>query len=403
MVVEHFFSDSISVTDSIIVDSGATTSFADAVSVTDTVVVEASRLVLVSDAVTISDTTATSAERSVLVTDTAFATDTVSLNLLTLSDALDVSDVTIVDVQAAFSDHVTIDDAVATEIQVSRTLADAVLVTDKLSPEFDKSVPDASAGPFQYHDWIDVTDSVVCDRILGADLADTLLITDDVQRGYIRRVDVSDLLAYSDTSVFDVTLGRTLTDIVTLTDYLNVNTGVIELMFSDTIALTERTRTEYIPTQEVEGVADNRDFYMPVGNTGIVFVAEIPGAWGGTGFQYSNRGIKAAMLRAGSTLAQWGLKGGAVFAFLRTAAYMNQSAVAVMLGVDLSTVQAWEADQLEIPRLCHLAISTLVCQKDQRSAPVDQELHPPESREAVGREIRVFPAVPKAVKPRVIR
>ncbi len=132
------------------------------------------------------------------------------------------------------------------------------------------------------------------------------------------------------------------------------------------------------------------DYYMPVGNTGIVFVAALQGRLQAWGPVFSQPLRQAANLRAASTLAQWGLVSGDTFAFMRSAVGLTQADVATLYGVPLLTVMNWENNVVPVPRSIWLCMSYRVCLQDGRS-PVDDLAIPQDFRP---RRIRVFPNIP---------
>ena len=139
------------------------------------------------------------------------------------------------------------------------------------------------------------------------------------------------------------------------------------------------------------------DFLMPVGSTGIVFTAAVPGrlyVWGPT---FTAAVQAAAKLRAASTLAQMGLINGATFAFLRDALQLTQTELANELGVTVTEVQDWENDVVEIPRLMWDNVSRRVGTADGRALP-SVVACPPNFRP---RKIRVFPNIPMGAQPSV--
>ncbi len=140
------------------------------------------------------------------------------------------------------------------------------------------------------------------------------------------------------------------------------------------------------------------DFRMPVGSTGIVFVAALSGVLREYGPEFSALVQQAAMRRAGSTLAWWGIIQGDTFAFLRQAAQLSQDDLADQLGVPVATLQAWEAGTVPIPREYWDSLATQVCALDGRSPPAGPALPvPPLGLRA--RTVRVFPAIPTPVTP----
>ena len=140
------------------------------------------------------------------------------------------------------------------------------------------------------------------------------------------------------------------------------------------------------------------DLIIPVGNTGITFIAAIAGLLQAWGPVFQPAAIKLANLRAASTLCQWCLISGDIFAFERAAIQLEQSDVATILGVPLLTVQQWEADKVPVPRLMWQEIAARVCKADQRYLPPELTVVvPPASFRA--RQVRIFPNVPMPPQP----
>jgi len=139
------------------------------------------------------------------------------------------------------------------------------------------------------------------------------------------------------------------------------------------------------------------DFYMPVGTTGITFVAALQGlstAAGPTIFAATDQ--DAALVRAASTLARWGIIDGQFFAFIRGALKMSQADAAAFIGgVTVADVQAWEAGTVPIPRDNWIMLADEVCRVDARPGLENLALAP--DRRA--RLIRVFPDIPQRSDP----
>jgi len=137
------------------------------------------------------------------------------------------------------------------------------------------------------------------------------------------------------------------------------------------------------------------DLLMPVGATGLIFVAAVPGRlyeWGPT---FSDPVQKAANLRAASTLVQMGLIRGESFAFLREALRLTQAEVAAMYGVPLLTVQGWENNTIEIPRNTWGCLALRVCVADGRAMLAEYAL----VMNFRPRLIRVFPNITMVSQP----
>jgi len=136
------------------------------------------------------------------------------------------------------------------------------------------------------------------------------------------------------------------------------------------------------------------DYLMPVGTTGIVFVAAIEGRLYKWGPLFEEPAKKLADLRAASTLVQMGLIRGETFAFLRNALRLSQGDIATMYDVDLATVQAWEMNLIDIPISIWGDISCRIANEDDRGALTQYALTP----DFRPRKIRVFPSIPPALQ-----
>lgn len=134
------------------------------------------------------------------------------------------------------------------------------------------------------------------------------------------------------------------------------------------------------------------DYIMRVGNTGIVFVAAVPGILYLHGPTFTDAVKQASNLRAASTLVQMGLIRGEAVAFLRNALGLTQTELADELGVLLGDVQAWETNTVEIPRLHWNKLADSVMKADGRVLIRDLPGCPAASYR--GRKIRVFPNIP---------
>lgn len=141
------------------------------------------------------------------------------------------------------------------------------------------------------------------------------------------------------------------------------------------------------------------DFWMPVGTTGIVFVAALSGtssASGPTVFPVDAQA--AAYLRAGSTLARWGMVNPQFFAFIRLAMGMSQADVATFLDIPLVDVQAYESGTLLIPRSIWVRLADEICLRDPRPGLAHLSLQP----DLRPRQIRIHPDVPQQTEQPVV-
>jgi hypothetical protein len=137
------------------------------------------------------------------------------------------------------------------------------------------------------------------------------------------------------------------------------------------------------------------DYLMPVGATGIVFVAAVPGRlyeWGPT---FTDEVKQASNLRAASTLAHMGLIRGETFAFLREALQLSQADIAALFGVSEATVQGWEDNTIPIPTNAWGCTQSRVCIADGRQFLTQYALEP----DFRPRKIRVFPEAPMPLEP----
>jgi hypothetical protein len=141
------------------------------------------------------------------------------------------------------------------------------------------------------------------------------------------------------------------------------------------------------------GVYIVADFFMPVGTTGIIFVAALQGlssAAGPTIFAQSDQ--DACYVRAGSTLARWGIIYGQFFAFIRQALKWTQADAAAFIGgVTVADIQAWEAGTTPIPRDSWIMLADEICRVDTRPGLEGLALSP----DLRPRTIRIFPDIPQ--------
>ncbi len=135
---------------------------------------------------------------------------------------------------------------------------------------------------------------------------------------------------------------------------------------------------------------------MPVGTTGIKFVASLQGvssAAGPTVFAQADR--DACYVRAASTLGRFGMIHNQFFQFIRLALQMTEADAATFLGVTVPDIQAWEAGSASIPRDMWVTLVDEVCRVDARPGLVNlapiQDLRP--------RLIRIHPDIPQVSEP----
>jgi len=132
------------------------------------------------------------------------------------------------------------------------------------------------------------------------------------------------------------------------------------------------------------------DLLMPVGATGLIFTAAMPGILREWGPSFSDEVHRVSNLRAASTLIQMGLIRGESFVFIRESLRMSQQDVATLYGVTLETVIEWESNVIPVPVNVWACLSYRVCLADGRTLPPDRALCP----DWRPRLIRVFPNAP---------
>jgi len=147
---------------------------------------------------------------------------------------------------------------------------------------------------------------------------------------------------------------------------------------------------------EAVGKVGLYDLFMPVGVTGLVFVAAVPGTLFGDGPRFTDLVRRAANLRAASTLVQMGLIRGESMTFVREALCLSLQELAEQHGVAVSTVVDWENNTTQFPFTVWAGLSQRACVADGRAMPVHHALCP----DWRPRLIRVFPNVPATGTPR---
>lgn len=134
------------------------------------------------------------------------------------------------------------------------------------------------------------------------------------------------------------------------------------------------------------------DFEMPVGNTGIVFVAALEAQMASWGPVFQTIATQAAYRRAASTLAQMALVHGATFEFMRHGAEYSIAGIAQFLGVSEATIEAWEAGTEVVPTNQWYLLADKICAMDGREFCPFLTLPALDLR---ARRIRVYPDVPR--------
>ena len=109
------------------------------------------------------------------------------------------------------------------------------------------------------------------------------------------------------------------------------------------------------------------DYYMPVGETGLQFVAALQAQMLSWGPSFSTVATQAAYRRAGSTLAHMALVAGSTFQFIRNAIPFTQAEAAAFLGVTVPQIVAWEDGVSEVPLDLWYHLADKVCQVDRRA------------------------------------
>lgn len=132
------------------------------------------------------------------------------------------------------------------------------------------------------------------------------------------------------------------------------------------------------------------DLYMPVGSTGLIFVAAVPGILRWDGPEFTEVVQRAANLRAASTLVQMGLIRGESFAFLREALRLHLQDLADGLGTTAAKIVDWESNVAALPFNVWTWLAQQACIADGRAMPGHHALCP----DWRPRVIRVFPNVP---------
>lgn len=141
---------------------------------------------------------------------------------------------------------------------------------------------------------------------------------------------------------------------------------------------------------EQVGKAGLFDLYMSVGNTGLVFMAAVPGVLFVEGPQFTEPVRRSAELRAATTLVQMGLIRGESFAFIREALRLTQQETADSIGVGAPTLIGWEQNMVGVPINAWTALAQRACLADGRALPSHHALF----ADWRPRVIRIFPNIP---------
>lgn len=344
------------------------------------------------DLVSITDASSVAKDSSTFVIDSAFVSDICALEYtLGIRDTLSLMEEA--RIGAEFSRTLTDEDITtdATSRSVELGLHDTIAVTDTFltNASYSRTVGDLNTP---------ISDAVTISQDLNSYIADSVSVVDLVTAGFDRLVTSDDTINVIDSLVRADDLIRYLFDQIDLSD---TTTRISDSIrdFSD-FASAEDLLTVSVDdqTDRLQGEPGNFDFYMPVCNGDhIVFVATLPGVMTKNGVRFTNRVRYAALRRAASTLAHWGVRNGCIIEFMRKAIPFLQEELAALLGVSEATVQAWESDQLEMPRLMFDSLAACVCAIDERSYGANFEIIEPPSDEQV-RVYRIVPAIPNSNK-----
>lgn len=346
---------------------------ADGVNVTDSVTLTVERFAL--DNVTVTDTSAQEAVYSRALAETVSATEAILVSVdfsVSRFDTVSIADTSFVATEHVRSptDTTSVTDVLIRETSFFRTIEDHTLLTDSTSTSLVISIP----------------------------FFESLIITDVLQVGYERYAHLSDTIAGTDTLSKLFEFERSLVDFPIVIDLVQLSTWY-QRELSDSIFVASQALTVEVDdqTDRLVGTPGFFDADIPVCNGDIVFIATLPGVLTKTGVKFTSRVWYAALRRAASTLAHWGMRDGCIIEFMRKAIPMLQEDLAAKLSVSEAVVQAWEANQLEMPRLSFDILAAYVCEIDDRSFGQGFELVRPPSDEQL-RHYRIVPAIPKSNK-----
>ncbi len=135
------------------------------------------------------------------------------------------------------------------------------------------------------------------------------------------------------------------------------------------------------------------DYFMPIGNTGVGFVAKLDATIRTWGLEFAPKDIHQAEIRAASTLAQTDLVRGQSFRFMRLAIPMTEAEVAVLIGTSVPEVQAWEAETVVLPNSAWVTLAHYVADLDGRDPWTALPASPRDNWQP--RTIRVYPDFPQ--------
>lgn len=131
---------------------------------------------------------------------------------------------------------------------------------------------------------------------------------------------------------------------------------------------------------------------MPVGTTGIIFVAALPCILLDHGIPRFNEDLVIkTKWSAAARLADMGIIDGQTFKFMREASTLNPTECANFLGETggAATILAWESDTVPVPRAAWMSIAVRIRELAQEGGSVFTSLtNPPDLRRRV---IRIYP------------
>lgn len=140
------------------------------------------------------------------------------------------------------------------------------------------------------------------------------------------------------------------------------------------------------------------DFLMPVGTTGIEFIAALQGISSASGPTiFAQDAMDASYVRAASTLGRFGMVYSQFFQFIRLALKFTELDAATFLGVTVLDIQSWEAGTVIIPWDMWIMLVDEVCRVDSRpgldNLALIDDLRP--------RQIRIRPDIPQKNEPQI--
>lgn len=139
------------------------------------------------------------------------------------------------------------------------------------------------------------------------------------------------------------------------------------------------------------------DYAIPVGNTGIVFIAALSGFVNPDGsISFEPIQTEWAYHRAASQISFMGLVRGDIFQFMRLSIPMTVDDAATLVGYPPGDVLSWEARADDVPYAAWESMADYVCTLDHRPAMHAQQTGNPDFRP---RTIRIVPNIPMISAP----